>query len=154
MRHGLYYRLHPCNDNCITEMESICNQKNIMYVTSEFMYIRDKVVKYFMKKIVVFVEKHYISKNEKKTKNHLLDTIIDAEYVLIQRQHLIYAVCVNFQYVLTVSKNYKHLTVHIVDHKTLQKTYRIVTLSVCIQKYLIIVSHSFCVLICLICYTM
>ena len=62
MMHGLYYRLHPCNDNCITEMESICNQKNIMYVTSEFMYIRDKVVKYFMKKIVVFIEKHYVSK--------------------------------------------------------------------------------------------
>ena len=62
MKHGLYYRLTCTNDDCIPEMESVCTRKNIRCVTSRFSYIRDRVVKYFMKKIATFIEKHYVSK--------------------------------------------------------------------------------------------
>ena len=62
MKHGLYFRLHPWNDECIVEMQSVCTQKNIKCATTRFCYIRDKVIKYFMKKIATFVEKYYVSK--------------------------------------------------------------------------------------------
>ena len=62
MKHGLYFRLHPWNDECIVEMQSVCTQKNIKCATSRFCYIRDKVIKYFMKKIATFVKKYYVSK--------------------------------------------------------------------------------------------
>ena len=62
MKHGLYYRLYWTNDDCTTEIESICTQKNIQRISSRPSYVRELVVKYFMKKIATFVEKHYVSK--------------------------------------------------------------------------------------------
>ena len=65
MKHGLYYRLYWTNEDCMTEIQSICTQKNIQSVSSRPSYVREQVVKYFMTKIATFVEKHYEEKRRR-----------------------------------------------------------------------------------------
>ena len=62
MEHGLYYRLGPCNVDCIEELRYICDRKGIECDTARFCYIRQKVITHYMKVIVSFIEKYYLPK--------------------------------------------------------------------------------------------
>ena len=102
MKHGLYFRLHPWNNECIVEMQSVCTQKNIKCATTRFCYICDKVINYFMKKIATFAEKYYVSKIHEEDKNRSYDTIMHAVFVSKHVQRLMCAVCASFQCVWCV----------------------------------------------------